>query len=86
MGFRNLLLAATLASSQLASGSDAPTVQNAQHSTSQKSHDVIGHDKHQKHPHIEVSAGFEHNHLLPQGQLMEGNFSSLGIHASLGNW
>lgn len=90
MGLKNLLFAATLASSPLVSASDPvhnPVVNNTKGNTVQKVHDSLEHtDKHALHPHVEISAGFERNHLLDHGQLMEGDFSSLGIHGSLGNW
>ncbi len=89
MSLKELLFAATMATSQLASGNDAPLpVQNATNHTSQKVHaSLVEHgEKHALHPHVEISAGFEHDHLLDHGQVMEGDFASLGIHASLGKW
>lgn len=88
MGLKNLLFAATLASSSLASASDAvhSSVVHAKGDTSQKLHDSLGHDNHKLHPHVEIFAGVEQNHLLDHGQFMKDEFSSLSIHGSLGNW
>jgi hypothetical protein len=88
MSLKSLLFAATLASSSVVSGAEPhhPVEQTKGH-TSQKVHDSLEHTgKHALHPHVEISAGFERNHLLDHGQLMKGDFSSLGIHASLEDW
>lgn len=77
MSFKGMLLAATMATSQLASGNDAPLpVQNATNHTSQKVHDSLEHGEHKDYLHVEVSAGVEHNHILDHGQLMEDDFIS----------
>lgn len=88
MNLKSLLFAATLAWSSVASGAEPHyPVEHTKGDTSQKVHNALEHgEKHVLHPHVEISAGFEHNHLLDHGQLMKGDFSSLGIHASLENW
>lgn len=83
MNIKSLLFAATLAASP-AVGSDVP---NHQNKTSQLVHESLeSNEQHTLHPHVETSTGFEHNHLLDHGQLMEGDFFSLGIHGSLEDW
>lgn len=89
MSFKNLLFAATLASSSLTSfGNDVPSsIQQTQNKTSHKVHNSLDHNEGQKsHLHVEAFAGVEYNHLLDHGQLMEGDFTSFSIHASLDNW
>lgn len=83
MNIKSLLFAAALASSP-AAGSDVP---NQQNKTSQQVHESLkSNEQHALHPHVEISTGLEYNHLLDHGQLMEGDFFSLGIHGSLEDW
>lgn len=85
MSLRNFLLSA-LASSQIAFGSDSP-LHEKRESTAHNVHGIMGHSWEKSiHPHSEVSSGFQHNHILDQGQFMEGNFSFLGLHGSIDNW
>lgn len=86
MSFKNLLFAATLASSSLVSGSDVPSLEHVRDKISHKTAASLNNKEHPTHLHAEVFAGIEHNHLLDHGQLMEGDFTSFGIHASLNNW
>lgn len=85
MSLRNFLLTA-LASSQMTLGSASP-LHETRESTAHGVHDVIQHSWEKSiHPHFEISSGFQQNHILDQGQFMEGNFSFLGLHGSIDNW
>lgn len=76
MILRNLFLSA-VASSGIVLGSDSPTRDGSESISSQR---------HDQHIHLQISTGFEVNHILDQGKFIEGNFAFMGIHAHLDHW
>ncbi len=84
MSFRNILLSVA-ASSQIALASDS--IDNQINTAAQGVHDIVHHDRDQRgHSHVEISSGLEQNHIVRQGQYMEGDFYFVGLHAVLNNW
>jgi hypothetical protein len=88
MSFKNFFLSAALGSSAIVSGNESTSsVENTQKNTSlQVNASLQDTEKHTSYSHFEVFAGFEHNHLLENGQFMEEDFSSLSVHGSKDNW